>query len=134
MPSSEPAYRRLARALEARIHRGEPGYEPGWALPTVERLARERGYGVDTVREAYGLLAHMGLVTIRQGYGVVVRTGRDREIITVPAGSTVRARMPTFAEQDEWGLEPGVPMLVVGDRAWPADRYEVVVGDMDTEA
>lgn len=129
MPTSEPTHRRLARDLEARIHRQEHGWGPGWVLPPVDRLARQLGHGPDTVADAYRLLTHMGLVTTRRGYGAVVRTPRDREVVHLPAGTTVDARMPTFAEQDDWGLEPGVPMLVADGRAWPADRFRLVVGD-----
>lgn len=124
-----PAYRRLAREWERCIHDQVDGYGPGHVLPPADRYSHELGVGADTVREAYALLEAMGLVSIRQGYGVTVRSQREREVVHVPAGTSVEARMPTFAEADEWSLEPGVPMLVAGDQAWPADRYELVVGD-----
>lgn len=109
--------------------RTEPAYGPGYVLPAADVLARELGLGVQTVREAYQLLASMGVVSIRRGYGAQVRTAREREIITVPPGTVVSARMPTFTEADEWQVEPGVPMLVAGNQAWPADRFELVVGE-----
>lgn len=126
---SEPAYKRVARMLENWIVAGEDGYGPGWVLPTADRLARELGYGPRTIRDAYAILAEMGLVTIRRGYGTQVRTPREREIIEVPPGTSITARMPTFAEVDDWQLEPGVPMLVADGRAWPADRFELRVSD-----
>lgn len=121
----------MARTVEQRILDHEPGYRPGYILPAAERLARELGLGVDTVRDAYRLLATMGLVTIRHGYGAEVRTEREREVIIVPADTALMARMPTFAEMDRWQLDPGVPMLVAGEDAWPADRYEVRVASSE---
>lgn len=111
--------------LEQLILMREPGYQPGWVLPAAPALARELGLGDETVLGAYHLLANRGLLTIRQGYGATVREPREREVIHVAPGSTVAARMPTFAEIDEWDLEPGVPMLVVDGRAYPGDRYVV---------
>ena len=55
-----------------------------------------------------------------------------RYVWLVPAGAKIEARMPTFAEIDEWGLEPGVPVLVVDGVPYPADRVRLVVaGDDD---
>lgn len=126
--SAGPAYRQLARTLEQHIRAADEGYGAGRVLPAAETLALQLGLGPKTVRDAYRLLEDMGLVTSRQGYGVQVRTPRDREIIPVPPGTVVHARMPTFAEIDLWGLEAGVPMLVVDGRTYPADRYELRVG------
>lgn len=129
--SGEAAYRQVARELERRIHARAEGYGPGWVLPAAEHMAREMSLGVDAIRDAYQLLAAMGLVTLRRGYGAQVRTEREREVIIVPPGTTVLARMPTFAETDRWSMEQGVPMLVAGEEAWPADRYEVQVAKED---
>lgn len=128
---SEIAWRRAARMLEGWILADEAGYGPGWVLPGADRLARELGCGLRSVREACTQLAAMGLITIRHGYGCTVRTERKRDVIEVPAGTVVSSRMPTFAEQDQWGIEPGVPMLVAGKQAWPGDRYEVRVGQTE---
>jgi DNA-binding FadR family transcriptional regulator len=121
----DPAYVRVARMLESWIRAREPGYGPGWVLPTEDRLARELGLGRRTVGAAYRLLANMGVLTIRSGYGATVRAEPQREIITVPPGTVVHARMPTFAELDEWQLDPGTPVLVVGEAVYPADRFEI---------
>lgn len=115
----------VARMLEQMILMQEPGYQPGWVLPSAASLARTLGLGEETVLGAYHVLANHGLVTLRRGYGAEVRAKRKREVIEVPVGSVVTARMPTFAEIDEWDLQPGVPMLVIGDQAWPADRFEI---------
>ena len=39
-------------------------------------------------------------------------------------GEVVWARMPTPQEKKEHGLGDGVPVLVIGDKAYPADRFE----------
>lgn len=129
--SEEPPWLQVARLLEHRIHTQTHGYGPGWVLPPAGKLARELGLGDVTVARAYRLLAHLGLVTLRPGYGATVRQQRDRTIIHLPAGTTVTARMPTLAEQDSWQLDAGVPMLIADGQAWPADRYELVAGDSE---
>lgn len=112
--------------LEHRILNEEPGYGPGWVLPPAPELARGLGLGPRTVRDAYRLLATMGLVYSRSGYGATVRTPRDdMQVITAPAGTVVETRMPTFDEMDRWGLEPGTPMLVVDGQPYPGDRYVI---------
>jgi DNA-binding transcriptional MocR family regulator len=117
--------------LEQRIHNAEPGYGPGWVLPSAADLARELALGVDTITRAYRQLTQMGLVTLRERYGAVVREQRPRESVRLPAGTTVTARMPTLAEVDQWQLDPGVPMLTAAGPAWPADRFELFVGDSE---
>lgn len=128
---SEHAYRQVARLIAERIAEERPGYTPGSVLPSQQDMARQMRLGIDTVRDAYLLLANLGLLTLRQGYGAEVRAGREREIITVPPGTVIAARMPTFAELDEWQLEPGVPLLVVGHEVYPADRFEIRVGETE---
>lgn len=124
--SGEAVYRQVARLLEERIDREA---EPGYLLPPAEQLAREFGLGTDTIRDAINLLVHMGRVSLRRGYGPVVRTPRKREVIKVSPGTVVSARMPTFDEIDEWQMEPGFPMIIVDGRAYPADRYEARADD-----
>lgn len=130
MPDArEPVYRQLARVLEHRIRAQQAGYGHGSVLPTTRELSRELGHGREAITDALALLEHLGLLTRRQGYGAQVREPREREVVHVPAGATVEARMPSLAEVDLWELEPGVPMLVVDGRAYPADRYELWMGD-----
>lgn len=86
-----------------------------------------------TVRDAYQLLTHLGVLSLRRGYGAVVRQRRVRGVVRLPAGTTVTARMPTLAEVDLWELDPGVPVLCAGDEVWPGDRVELVVGGGDAD-
>ncbi|GAA2377773.1 hypothetical protein GCM10010170_083220 [Dactylosporangium salmoneum] len=72
-------------------------------------------------------MAHLrseGLVESKRGYRSRVRALLERERIWLRAGEVVTARMPTPAERKEHSMQEGVPVLVVGDKAYPADRYE----------
>ena len=60
----------LAEELRARIAGGE--LAPGMALPSVRRLARERGVSAFTAAEVYNLLTAAGLVEARRGSGYYV--------------------------------------------------------------
>ena len=62
----------LADALRRSILAGE--YRPGDRLPPERKLAEQRGVGRGTVREAFKKLEQLGLVDIRHGGGVTVRS------------------------------------------------------------
>ena len=61
---------RLARAIEARIHRGSLG--PGARLPTVRALAAELDLAPNTVAKAYRRLEEDGLIQGRGRQGTFV--------------------------------------------------------------
>ncbi len=65
-----PMWRRIADELAAGIARGEPA--AGRALPTAVELAERYGVHRHTVRQAFGRLQALGLVTVRQGHGTFV--------------------------------------------------------------
>jgi GntR family transcriptional repressor for pyruvate dehydrogenase complex len=62
----------LADTLRKSILAGE--YRPGDRLPPERQLAGQRGVGRGTVREAFRKLEQLGLVDIRHGGGVTVRS------------------------------------------------------------
>ena len=62
----------LADVLRRSILAGE--YRPGDRLPPERKLAEQRGVGRGTVREAFRELEQLGLVDIRHGGGVTVRS------------------------------------------------------------
>lgn len=132
-PSSDEAiYRQVARLLEARI---DAEAEPGYVLPSAETLAREYQLGTDTVRDALGLLVHMGRLSLRRGHGAVVCGPPDvRTVLPITDESVVETRMSTFAEMDRWEMDRPAPMLVVDGQPYPGDRYIVrmVSPDQDT--
>lgn len=126
-----PAYEQVADTLRARI--ADRTYPPGQPLPSEPDLAAEFGSGKDTVRDALALLVNEGLLVTRRGYRAIVRETPQREQVTVPPGASITARMPTPAERRELGIDgPGIPVLIVGDRMYPADRAELVADPTPT--
>jgi GntR family transcriptional regulator len=65
-----PLYVQLAGILRAQIASGE--YKPGDSLPTEERVARDLGVSLITVREARRLLADEGRISRHAGKGTFV--------------------------------------------------------------
>ncbi|WKU03774.1 GntR family transcriptional regulator [Micromonospora sp. HUAS LYJ1] len=120
-----PVAYQLAAVLRARILNGT--YPPGALLPSETRLSQEHGVGRGTVRRAVAELRAEGLVDAASGRGTRVREAADREIVSVPRGALVSARMPTPEERAELDIPEGVPVQVVtlGGRVrgvHPADR------------
>lgn len=119
-----PVAYQLAAVLRARILNGT--YPPGALLPSETRLSQEHGVGRGTVRRAVAELRAEGLVDAASGRGTRVREAADREIVSVPRGALVSARMPTPEERAGW-TSRRVPVQVVtlGGRVrgvHPADR------------
>jgi len=115
-------YRQVADAIRQQIMSGE--LAPGSLLPSEKYLAEEHDVGRDTIRDAMAHLRGEGLVESKRGYRSRVRALIPREQIWLHPGEIVTARMPSPAEKKEYGINEGVPVLVVGDKAYPADRYE----------
>jgi len=64
------------------------------------------------------------------GHALVVREQTEMSDLTVPAGATVTARMPTAEERTELDMPDGVPVLVVAGpgaevKVLPADRWRL---------
>ena len=74
MSPEQPAYRKIADDLRARIKSGE--LPPGALLPTQVELSEQYGVARMTTRQALAELANEGLVLSQQGKGVTVRTRR----------------------------------------------------------
>jgi DNA-binding FadR family transcriptional regulator len=118
-------YEQVADALRRKIKAGE--LAPGDKLPSEKYLAEEYGVGRDTVRDAIAHLRKEGLIDTRRGHRTTVRKPPERELVLLRPGERVYARMPTPEECQEFaiGVEiEGVPVLVVGDTVYPADRFE----------
>ncbi|MEU7617160.1 winged helix-turn-helix domain-containing protein [Micromonospora rifamycinica] len=123
--SGVPVAHQLAAVLRAGILDGT--YPPGALLPSETRLSQEHGVGRGTVRRAVAELRAEGLVDAASGRGTRVRSVAERDIVSVPRGALVNARMPTPAERAELDIPEGVPVQVVtvGGRVrgvYPADR------------
>jgi DNA-binding GntR family transcriptional regulator len=68
--SGEPPYRVIAAALRERIETGE--FQPGDALPSINRLSQEYGVAKTTAQKALQVLKDEGLAVGRQGWGTLV--------------------------------------------------------------
>lgn len=111
-PTADRAvFRQLADLLRDRILSGD--LPPGAPLPSELRLSQEYGLSRTTVRQAIGILRAEGLVLVQPPRGTFVRTLAPTETITLQAGDTVTARMPTPEERKTLDVPEGVPVLVV---------------------
>ena len=110
--NSERAYhRQVADALRSEIGAGT--YVPGTRLPSVPKLARQYGCGVDTIRAAVHDLENEGLVIVHMREGTEV-TGTEPQTVVYERGPVqISARMPSEPERRERGLPPGVPLIVI---------------------
>jgi DNA-binding FadR family transcriptional regulator len=116
-------YEQVADDLRRKIRSGE--LPPGAKLPSEKYLADEYEVGRDTIRDAMQHLRKEGLIESRRGYRTIVRKTAQREPVPLPSDERLFARMPTPDECVEHNIPAdGVPVLVVGDKIYPADRFE----------
>jgi DNA-binding GntR family transcriptional regulator len=130
-----PRYERVADALRGQIMAG--ALRPGARVPSADTLAHEHDVGRDTALKGIAVLRREGLLflapdkSIRVGPATARPTRRPLstpdEVLAVPPGGVVSARMPTRRERERFDLPDGVPVLVVrtGDAedVHPADRF-----------
>ncbi|MEV1331102.1 winged helix-turn-helix domain-containing protein [Micromonospora costi] len=109
--SGQAVYRQVAATFRARIRAGE--LKPGDRLPYEGRLSQELGVGKGTIQSAYRLLRNEGLVVTERGYGTYVIEPPPKVKIKVPRGSRIWSRMPTEAERNKLGIEPGAVVPVM---------------------
>lgn len=76
--SGEPIYEQIKNQIRAAILSGE--LQPGEALPSLRKLAKELRISVLTVTRAYNELAYEGLVENMQGKGTFVMS-RSSELM-----------------------------------------------------
>ena len=76
--SGEPIYEQIKNQIRAAILSGE--LQPGEALPSLRKLAKELRISVLTVTRAYNELADEGLVANMQGKGTFVMS-RSSELM-----------------------------------------------------
>jgi DNA-binding FadR family transcriptional regulator len=124
-------YEQLAARLRKDILSGK--LRPGQPLPSERTLQQEYGLARETVRRALGLLRNEGLLASRRGHAVEVKEQPERQNLTVPAGASVIARMPTPEERAELDLEAGVPVLWVvhpdgTSEVHAADQWQIRFG------
>jgi GntR family transcriptional regulator len=132
-----PIYRQLADILRGQIVSGE--LQPGQFLPSQGRLAQEHGMGTDAARKALAVVRSEGLIVTVKGKGSFVRVPEPVTTVTIRAGESLVARMPSPAESRSLGITDGIPVLVItranGEiETHPADgvRIEVKRGQTRT--
>jgi DNA-binding FadR family transcriptional regulator len=116
-------YSEIAAAIRQQVFEGK--LRPGDLLPSEKDMRHEYDVGQDTVRDALAVLRNEGLIVSEQGRRHQIRVPPTRELVWLRPGQRAIARMPTPDERDEHDIALGIPVLVVGDRVYPADRYEV---------
>lgn len=104
-------YQQLADLLRAQITSGQ--IPPGGLLPYEGRLAQEHGVSRITVRRALQALRTEGLVVTERGYGTRVVERQHKQRIRVPRHAQMDVRMPTDAEREALGIEPGLIVAIV---------------------
>jgi DNA-binding FadR family transcriptional regulator len=124
-PSSRPLYREVAEALRGLIK--DAHFPPGSDLPSELTLSTRFGVGRDAVRDGLALLEREGLIECRRGRRARVAEMRVQEFVMLGAGEVACARMPTEDERRRSDIPVGVPVLVVGDRIYPANVFALVV-------
>ncbi len=116
-------YEQVADAIRQKITNGE--LAPGDKLQSEKYLAEEYDVGRDTIRDALQHLRKEGLIESRRGYRTTVRRSIQREVVVLPSGQSIFARMPTPDECHQHNIVvEGVPVLVVDGQVYPADRFE----------
>lgn len=80
----------LAQRVQTLIESGE--YEAGQRLPAITEMARRFGVGHPTLREALKKLETVGLVSVRHGSGVYVRTTDMPLFLTNPGLSVTPSK------------------------------------------
>lgn len=117
--SDRAVYRQLADLLRERINADEWPHDA--LLPSASDLARRYKTGMDTVRRALSVLRSEGLVATTPRVGTTVAR-RTQNTVVFHAPVEISARMPSDSERRSLHLSDGVPLLIVGDRTYPADR------------
>lgn len=121
--SDRPLYLQLADLIRDGITSGR--LEPGSLLQAESALAAEHGIGRDTARAALRQLRSEGLLEVDHA-GYRVRIPAEKQLVTLPPGATADARMPYEPERRRLGIGEGIPVFVVNDQIYPADRYRLI--------
>jgi DNA-binding GntR family transcriptional regulator len=121
--SGPSLYQQVAAAIRKKITDGD--LVAGDQLKSEKYMAEEYKVGRDTIRDALQHLRNEGLIDTRRGYRSRVRTPIERELVWLRSGEKVFGRMPTPEEREQLDMSEGVPVLVVADHVYPADRFEL---------
>jgi GntR family transcriptional regulator len=109
--SGEKVYLQIARVIRDRIISGE--LRVGAQIPSGSQMRTVWGVNRLTGAQAVEELRRAGLVATKPGVGTFVAATPERQVITLRAGDTVVARMPTETEREKLGTGYLTPVLVV---------------------
>lgn len=122
-PIDKPIYQWVAATIRDQITAG--AFAPGSELPSEQELSITFRVSRDSLRAGLALLRREGLIDSRRGFRPRVRPRPAREPVTLSVGDTAIARMPTLEERMEHDVPEGVPVIVIADRIYPADRVSL---------
>jgi DNA-binding FadR family transcriptional regulator len=120
--SPVPLHQQVANDIREKINNGT--WPPDTELKAEKDLAHDYGVGKDTLRDAFVVLKAEGLIETKRGYRARVRVPMPKERVWLRSGEIVAARMPVQSERQEHDIGEGIPVFLVGDKLYPADRYE----------
>jgi GntR family transcriptional regulator len=109
--SGEPIYRQIVEAIKYRVATGE--LSPGDQLPSIRALSSDLKINPRTVVRAYEELQHAGLVVMRQGQGVFVRTDRAKTSAGNRRAALKEQVRRLLAEADRLGASPEEVMKII---------------------
>jgi DNA-binding FadR family transcriptional regulator len=116
-------YSEIAAVIRQQIHDGV--LRVGDRLPSEKDMRYNFDVSNDTVREALAVLRNEGLIVSEQGKRHLIRVPPTRQPVWLRAGERATARMPTPDERFDHDITLGIPVFVIGDAIYPADRFEV---------
>jgi DNA-binding FadR family transcriptional regulator len=130
----EPAYRKVAAALLARITGG--GISPGERLPAETELARQFGVHRGTVREALRELETNGVLKRERGSKLMMVTRPARGVVAAGVSRALALHEVSF--HDIWealtALEPPIAAAAARRRsATDLQRLEAIVARLDQD-
>ncbi|HEU5157345.1 MAG TPA: GntR family transcriptional regulator [Streptosporangiaceae bacterium] len=124
-----PLYKQLADVVRSQIRNGE--LVAGQRLPGPKDYMDEYYLSRGTVRRAMLTLCNEGLI-VMDGPGTRVRGQTVRSAVPL-GGGEIHARLATEEERLQFGIDEGVPVLVVKrdgqdeEEIYPADQVQIQV-------
>lgn len=123
--SGEKVYLQIARVIRDRIISGE--LPVGTQIPSGSQMRDTWGVNRLTGAQAVEELRRAGLVVTKPGVGTFVAATPQLQTVTLRAGDTVIARMPTEAERESLRTGFLTPVLVITRADGTVEPYNAAV-------